>query len=127
MANPFQQLVRGVIRGAINEYNGKLPEKPITSPIKGSESWYRDRLAKELNGRTEVNTPVGRIDILTKTQIIEVKRVSGWKAAKGQVKAYGHYYPKHKLRIHLFGEMTETKLKTIQEHCKAEGIILTWE
>ena len=86
--NLLQQLVRGVIREAINAHNGVKVEKPINSPCVRSEAWYRDKLASQLQGKTEVKTPVGRIDILTKTQLIEVKRVSGWKSAIGQVKSY---------------------------------------
>ena len=111
--------------------NGIEREKPITKERRGSEAWYRDRLAQELGGKPKVkiekNTPVGRIDILTSTEVIELKRVSGWKSAIGQVKSYGLYYPEHKLRIHLFGAMTESKLKTIKVHCEAEGIALSWE
>ncbi len=129
--NETQKAVRGLLRDLMDKANGIKREEPITPPPKGSEAWYRDRLAQELGGKPKVkiekNTPVGRIDILTPTEVIEVKKVCGWKWAIGQVKSYGLYYPKHKLRIHLFGAMTESKLKTIKEHCKAEGIALTWE
>ncbi len=70
---------------------------------------------------------MGRIDILTKTELIEVKRVNGWKSAIGQVKSYGRYYPDHCLRIHLFGQLTQKLLLTIQDHCQSENISLTWE
>lgn len=33
--------------------------------IKHNESYYRDKLAKYLNGQIEVKVPTGRIDILT--------------------------------------------------------------
>lgn len=115
------------IRDAINFFRG-TPELPkITTPPQGSEAWYRDRLAVKLNGKIEVTTPSGRIDILTKTEVIEVKKSNGWKGAIGQVKCYGQYYPKHKLRIHLFGELTERRLKIIQTACQNEGITLSWE
>ncbi len=123
----LRKLVNGSIRNAINFFRG-TPEPPkITQPPQGSEAWYRDKLANELKGKVEVQTPVGRIDILTSREVIEVKNVKRWLHAKGQVKGYGHYYPEHKLRIHLFGAMTESKLKTIKEHCEAEGIALSWE
>lgn len=125
--NPFQQFVRKSIKDAIQELNGNKPEPPITLPAQYSEAWYRDRLSQKLNGKTEVNTPVGRIDILTKTEVIEVKSTKNWKSAIGQVKAYGRYYPKHRPRIHLFGQMTQTRLNNIQNTCKSEAIILSWE
>lgn len=123
--NLLQQFVRGVIREAINAHNGTLPERSINSPSVNSEAWYRDKLARELNGQTEVQTPVGRIDLLTKTEVIEVKRASGWKSAIGQVKSYGRYYPNHRLRIHLFGNLTQSRLDKIQEHCLDENITVT--
>lgn len=77
-------------------YSGSLtksnPEKTI-----------RDRLQNQLGGLIEVSTPVGRIDLLTDTEIIEIKPTKTWKAAMGQVLAYGAFYPNHQKRIHLFG------------------------
>lgn len=126
--NPTQKLVRGVIRNFINQLNGIVVEPEINAPLEGTEAWYRDKLAKELGGKTEIHIDkVGRIDILTKTEIIEVKNTKGWKSAIGQIKSYGQSYPKHKMRVHLFGKLTESKLETIQKVCKLEGIILTWE
>lgn len=116
-----------MIRGTIQDINGNRPEPPINKPSPNSEACYRDRLAKELNGKTEVNTPVGRIDIVTKTEIIELKNAKHWKSAIGQIKSYGQYYPKHRQRIHLFGELTESKLKQIQSICDLENILLTWQ
>jgi hypothetical protein len=126
-SDPFQQLVRGIIRSTIQEINGNKPEKSITPPKLHSEAWYRDRLAKKLHGKTEVSTPVGRIDIVTNTEIIELKNVKNWKGAIGQIKSYGKFYPAHKLRVHLFGAITKTKLQQAQSICLSENIILTWE
>jgi hypothetical protein len=125
--NSLQKTVRRSVRDFINQINGVKPERSISSPVKGTESWYRDRLADKLKGTVEVHTKAGRIDILTDTEVIEVKRVSGWKGAIGQVKSYGHYYPKHSLRIHLFGKLTERRLKMIQGVCQSEGILVTYE
>ena len=126
--NLTQKLVRGVIRNFINQLNGIVIEPEINAPSEGTEAWYRDKLAKELGGKTEIHIDqVGRIDILTKAEIIEVKNIKGWKSAIGQIKSYGQYYPNHRMRIHLFGKLTESKLKTIQQVCNIEGIILTWE
>ena len=126
--NAAQKLVRGAIRDFINQLNGIVIEPEINAPVKGTEAWYRDKLAGELGGKTEVYIDkVGRIDVLTNTEIIEVKNTKGWKSAIGQIKSYGQYYPKHKMRVHLFGKLTESKLETIQRVCKLEGITLTWE
>lgn len=125
--NSLQWFARKLIREVINDHNGIKPERLINSSSVGSESYYRDKLANQLNGKTEVQTPVGRIDILTKTELIEVKKVNGWKNAIGQVKSYGRYYPEHRLRIHLFGKLTQSLLETIQQHCQSENITLTWD
>jgi hypothetical protein len=125
--NFIQRISRDFLKDLINKHNGTVPEKSITSISKGSEAWYRDCLALQLNGKTEVQTPSGRIDILTKTEVIEVKRASGYKSAIGQVKCYGQHYPNHKIRIHLFGKLTQSRLKIIQTDCLREGIILSWE
>lgn len=126
--NAAQKLVRGAIRDFINQLNGIVIEPEINTPVKGTEAWYRDKLARELGGKTEVYIDkVGRIDVLTNTEIIEVKNTKGWKSAIGQIKSYGQYYPKHKMRVHLFGKLTESKLETIQRVCNLEGITLTWE
>ena len=126
--NAAQKLVRGAIRDFINQLNGIVIEPEINAPVKGTEAWYRDKLARELGGKTEVYIDkVGRIDVLTNTEIIEVKNTKGWKSAIGQIKSYGQYYPKHKIRVHLFGKLTESKLETIQRVCNLEGITLTWE
>ena len=124
---PFQSAVRKELRGWLNTLNGIKPDPIINEPSQGSEAWYRDRLAQQLNGRTEVQTPVGRIDVLTKTEIIELKNVKNWKAAIGQVKCYGQYYPNHRLRVHLFGEIRASQLPKIQSAYEQENIRLTWE
>lgn len=122
--NPLQKIVRQAIR----DFSGHpRPERPITRQHLYTESEYRDRLAEKLRGKTEVNTPVGRIDVLTETELIEVKVAKNWKAAIGQVKSYAMFYPNHRLRIHLFGAITKTLLQHAQSTCQAENIILTWE
>lgn len=95
---------------------------------KRNESYYRDKLAKSLNGQTEVKVPSGRIDILTSNQIIEVKHIKKWNAALGQVITYGYHYPNHQKRIHLFGvENNSSKILLIQKQCQEQNIIATFE
>lgn len=122
--NPLQRIVRQAIR----DWSGHpRPERPITSRNLYPESKYRDNLAEQLNGKKEVKTPVGYIDVLTKTELIEVKIAKNWKAAIGQVKSYAMFYPNHRPRIHLFGAITKTALQHAQSTCQSENIILTWE
>ena len=94
---------------------------------KTKESDYSNALAKELNGKREVRTLAGNIDVLASSQIIEVKEIKFWKAALGQVLVYGHYYPSHQKRIHLYGETQESFLEMINSHCAKFNVTVTWE
>ncbi len=62
-------------------------------------------------------------------EIIEVKYVTKWKEAIGQIIAYGQYYPDHQKRIHLFGvdNNNQSKLTLIKQHCLQQNIRITWE
>ncbi len=98
----------------------------VKSVAKASpEAEVRDRLAQSIPGsRTEVSTEFGRIDILTPTEVIEVKRATQWKQAIGQVEIYLHTYPNHKPRIHLFGKTKHQAM--IQAVCQTKGICCTF-
>lgn len=85
-------------------------------------------MARKLGGKTEVTTPDGgRIDILTSTEIIEVKQAKGWRSALGQVVSYGHFYPKYNKRIHLFGDKSNIDCAMVERICKAQNVSVTWE
>lgn len=89
------------------------------------EAQVRNHLAQSIPGsQTEVITEFGRIDILTPTEVIEVKRATQWKQAIGQVEIYLQAYPNHRPRIHLFGK-TKHKMM-IQKLCKNKGIRCTF-
>lgn len=91
------------------------------------EKQIRDRLHQELGGLIEVATPVGRIDLLTNTEVIEVKHVQNWKSALGQVLAYSGFYPEHQKRIHLFGENGLAALRAAKNTCEAFRITVSYE
>lgn len=93
---------------------------------KKSEKITQKRLGRELNGKLEIQCLAGRIDILTTTEIIEVKNVKNWKAAIGQILIYGSYYPSHQKRVHLIGETQSSFLDLIKDHAKKLGVIVTW-
>ncbi|MBO1348869.1 MAG: hypothetical protein EBE86_016460 [Hormoscilla sp. GUM202] len=123
--NEFQKAVRKWIRILIN--GSKPPPPPPRPPKKGTESWYRDRLANKLGGETEVTVPGGRIDVLTRTEVIEVKRVSQWKSGLGQVLVYGGSFPDRQARIHLIGKPSQSQLYFIQQQCQRYQVKVTWE
>lgn len=92
------------------------------------EKIIRDRLMSVIGGQPEVSTPVGRIDLLTDTEIIEVKHVADWKSAMGQVLAYASFYPHHTKRIHLFSKQGESLLTSVAlTICSQQRIVVTFE
>lgn len=99
----------------------------VKKTSKQDERKIQLRLAKEMQGQIEVNTIVGNIDLLTDTEIIEIKRWSEWKTALGQILAYSRYYPDKTKRIHLFGTFPADKAQLINEHLNSFGVVLTWE
>lgn len=79
---------------------------------------------------TEVQTIVGRIDIVTEHEIIEVKKYNNWKHAVGQILMYGNTIEglgKQK-RIHLFtiDEEESIPVSVIVNACTTVGIAVTF-
>ena len=93
-----------------------------------SESTVSDRLAKELKGKREVFIYESnqRIDVMTKTTIIEVKRYKCRCDAIGQVSYYGEFYPNKSLRIHLF-QCESNRDKIFEKLCGRFNIVVTYE
>lgn len=89
------------------------------------------RLAAELKGACEVETPVGCIDILTSTELIEIKRMSKWLHAIGQIQGYYEFVSNKSVskRIHLFyfDESELDKLSLIEQVCLKHKITVTTE
>ena len=98
-----------------------------------TEAQIRDLLAVEENGTTEVVCPTGRVDVVTATELIEVKKVSDYKHAVGQVLAYHNCdFPLFRgktPRVHLFllGPLTTAKENLIRKTCAAVGVRVTFE
>lgn len=112
----------------------ELEYLPSNFPETATESVYRDALAATLEHQPhqqtiqcEASTEAGRIDILTTTEVIEVKWIKQWKAALGQVLVYTHYYPERQPRIHLYGSASFSELDTIYTHCQRFNVRMTWE
>jgi len=96
----------------------KYSLKPIERSIQLS-------LQEKMGGTIEVDCLAGKIDLLTATEIIEVKLVKNWKAALGQILIYGNYYPSHQKRIHLFGETQLSYLEMIRGHYSQFNVLLS--
>ena len=90
------------------------------------EREVRDRLQSQLGGKVEAYTKFGLIDLLTETELIEIKVAHRWKDAIGHIIAKSEKYPNHKKRLHLFGTQ-EPILDNIQDVCDRLGIHVTFE
>ncbi|KAB8317204.1 hypothetical protein SD81_017885 [Tolypothrix campylonemoides VB511288] len=104
----------------------------LKNSVPSIESYYRNKLAESLkNGRKveEVKIAyrieyIGEIDILTDSQVIEVKVLKDWKYALGQVLAYGSYVDsffkkKHEKYIYILGKPTEEQAVIINKICSS--------
>ena len=81
-------------------HDNREPMKGTTVP----EAEISNKIASQENGTREVTCRFGRVDVLTATEVIEVKRVADYKGAIGQVICYAREFPSHKPRIHLYGK-----------------------
>ena len=95
--------------------------------VRRVEKQIQRSLQTLLNGEIEVSCPAGRIDLLTMTEVIEIKIVNKWKSAIGQVLTYGNYYPSRDKRIHLFGKAGIRTKQLVEIHCARFDIRVTWE
>lgn len=84
-------------------------------------SAFPPALLLQEGGSKEVPCSSGRVDIVTSEEVIEVKEISKWKQAIGQVLVYKTCFPKHKAQIHLF---TTGDLVPLEQVRVIEGIEL---
>jgi hypothetical protein len=103
-----------------------LPEWCSIKRKRHPERDVRDRLQAELGGQVEAYTRYGLIDLLTATELIEIKTVDRWKDAVGHILAKAHRYPNHAKRLHLFSS-EEPILETIEQVCTPHDIRVTYE
>jgi len=82
------------------------------------------RLQEELKGEIEVKTEDGYIDLLTDTEIIEIKNGENWKHGFGQLEVYSTYYKYHMKRLHLFDIKPNLR---INKFCNNYNIKVTYE
>lgn len=104
--------------------------KPMINDEEVKERLVKERLARQLEGEVEVPCSHGNIDIVTKTEIIEVKVAKHYKHAIGQILVYGDEFVNYKKRIHLFcddkSKLGEIIMKALPI-CNKYNIILTYE
>lgn len=83
------------------------------------ECSVRDALASLIGGEIEVPTPSGTIDVLSATEIIEIKYYRKWKNAIGQILSYGSHYPHLAKRVHLFAHVGDIDMRRYFELAKS--------
>jgi hypothetical protein len=98
----------------------------LDDSTKSIEAQIRDRLHTELGGQIEVSTMHGPIDLLTPTQLIEVKRIEHWQRGFGQILSKTAEFPDHDRRLHLFGS-SQRSLRNIKACCEEFDIKVTFE
>jgi len=85
------------------------------------------KLEKKL-GYGHQQTPAGEIDILTPTELLEIKNWNDWMKGIGQLFAYGHFFPDRMRWLHLFGQPpSDDKVIVIKTICAAYRIKVTYE
>lgn len=93
----------------------------------GAERVVQCCLCELEGGVLEVPCKYGQVDLVTATEVIEVKSMSKWKHALGQVLAYSTCFPKHRARIHLYKDEAQgPDLSDIIEVCSRVGIRVTF-
>jgi hypothetical protein len=101
------------------------PRIGLEKSIRGGTHPARNRLHQDLGGQVEAPTKFGPADLLTATELIEVKEFPDWKTGLGQILAKSSCYPSHTKRLHLFGRAIN--LKNIQACCAEFDISVTVE
>ena len=76
-------------------------------------------------GRTEVETPMGRVDLETPNYIVEFKNYKSAKGALGQVLIYSHFVKKKKVIV-LFGKglSTWSKYRLFERLCLKYDVVV---
>ena len=139
MGIPIIQLIESNV-GNLGESSGtwghpKVVEKferwcnqaKIKKTTKIFESSFRDSLAMSLGGETEVPCKSGIVDILTETEVIEVKSIKNWKDAIGQVLVYRCEFKGKNPRVHLFGRASDEYRSMVVDFCTQLNVLVSFE
>jgi hypothetical protein len=106
-----------------NRYDKELNEIKADENLQ-PEFIIKERLYSELGGIKEYETKFGYIDLLTDTEIIEIKVGYNWKHGVGQLLAYGEFFPKHIKRLHLFDILNN---EDVNLFCRKYDIRVSYE
>lgn len=95
-------------------------------PAPKPESYYRDMLAAQVGGRTEVVLPFGRADVLTGTTVYEVEPASRWREGVAQALQYAAQVPQRGAVAFYGGDVTYAKVRAELAKLPAPGLDLWW-
>lgn len=101
-----------------------LPERKVQNKL------YDEFKANGVGVHREVKLgALGVVDLVTDTELIEIKKVTRWKAALGQVLVYStHASMQSKQRVvHLFGSCRRTQKRIIRCACLELGVLVRFE
>jgi hypothetical protein len=99
------------------------PVAAPSTPKDPAEQRMSNKLAGILGGIREASNPSGRVDVLTKLYVIEVKKACNWKHGIGQALVYQFYYPDKKPVLFLFGEDVNLYRDLAAWHCSRLGVL----
>lgn len=119
-----------VIQTWISENNDHVSLVRNNKKVYIEERIKNELITKEnmANYQTEYKVKSGRIDLVTETELIEIKELDQWTRALGQILSYKHYLADKKARLHLFYEDAswESKKSMIEEVCCSYGVRVTY-
>lgn len=101
-----------------------LPERKIQNKL------FNEFKTNGINVHREVKLgALGVVDLVTDTELIEIKKLARWKAALGQVLVYGtHTSMRSKLKVvHLFGSCRRTQKRVIRAACLELGVLARFD
>lgn len=98
-------------------------KEDISSRVK--ERSVRDALALIVGGKTEQERPVGFIDVLSDTEVIEVKHYTLCKHGLGQVLSYQLHYPIWP-SVCTFLHKSEVRIPTSTWRRRSQHVIPSW-
>lgn len=114
--------------GPASAEGGLTSTAPTGRPRTRPEAGVRDALAASIPGaRTEVPCSSGFVDIVTPSEIVEVKRAQLWKGGLGQVLVYSKDFPGLTPRLHLFGARSYEHFALAHTACEMFGVKVTTE
>lgn len=72
-------------------------------------------------------TPSGYADLVSPTEVVEIKSAQKWQEGLGQLLSYAHYLPGRQPTLHLFGYMSEVSKLACENVCAGLGVTVTYE